>query len=196
MKNLKIVLASASPRRKDLLRSLGWSFEVLPAEVAETAIDGEEPSDMVERLSLLKGRNVAARCPDALVIASDTIVVKDGQIYGKPRSGEDALRMLSSLSGSVHIVHSGLALLWQGRELCSSERTGVRFRKLDAAALKSYVATGEPFGKAGAYAIQGLGSLMVQSIEGSYSNVVGLPLCLLGRMMEELGFSLSLQWEV
>ena len=196
LRGVKIILASASPRRKDLLKGLGWEFETVPADVPEPRVEGETPSEMVERLSLLKGRSVASRFPEALVVASDTVVAQDGQIFTKPADAADALRMLTALSGAVHHVHSGIALFWRGCEMCRSEITAVHFRALDEEYLKGYIATGEPFGKAGAYAIQGLGSLMVEGIEGDYSNVVGLPLCLLGKMMGSLGFSLNRQWGV
>ncbi len=196
MREVHIVLASASPRRRELLERLGWHFDVVPADVEELKIPGEVPSAMVMRLARLKGESVAASYPESLVISSDTTVALGSEIFGKPKDDDDALRMLRALSGHTHSVYTGLAIFWRGRSLCSCDCTQVTFRELSPQSLKSYTATGEPRGKAGAYAIQGLGGLMIQSIHGDYSTVVGLPLCLLGRMMEELGFSLSELWEV
>ncbi len=196
MKDIHIILASASPRRKELLERLGWCFDVIHGDTDETKIGHEDPAQMVMRLAKLKGEKIAARFPDALVISADTAVVLEHVIFGKPEDTADALRMLSSLSGRSHHVYSGLALFWRGKVLCSFDRTKVVFRKISQEFLKSYVATGEALGKAGAYAIQGKGSLMVQGIDGDYSVVVGLPLCLLGTMMEELGFTLGEIWEV
>ncbi len=193
--DVEILLASASPRRRDLLQGLGWRFEICPASVDESLIAGESPEQAVLRLAQAKAQAMAPRFPRHLVIASDTVVALDGRVYGKPRSDQEALAMLKALSGRVHRVHSGLWLIWQGQGLGAVETTKVCFRRLSEEDLKAYVATGEHRGKAGAYAIQGLGALMVQSIEGDYSNVVGLPLALLGSLMERLGFSLTCLWE-
>ncbi len=156
---------------------------------------------MVMRLAKLKGEKVAARYANSLVISADTAVVCAGEIFGKPKDDADALRMLNFLSAlghravRAHDVYSGLALFWRGKVLCGFDRTEVVFRKMSQEFLVSYVATGEPRGKAGAYAIQGRGSMLVQSINGDYSTVVGLPLCLLGKMLEDLRFSLRDFWE-
>ncbi len=196
MNDIHIILASASPRRRELLEQLGWRFDIIPGDHNETKISGEDPQQMVMRLAKLKGEKIAARFSDALVISSDTAVVLGREIFCKPKDADDALRMLVSLSGRSHHVYSGLALFWRGKILCDFDRTQVVFRKMSQEFLENYIITGEPTGKAGAYAIQGRGSLMVQSIDGDYSTVVGLPLCLLGKMMEQLGFSLSEMWEV
>lgn len=191
-----MILASASPRRKELLEKIGLSFDVVPSDTAEERIDGESPASLVMRLSELKGGALAVKYPQALVIASDTAVSLGAEIYGKPRDGAEAFAMLSSLAGREHTVYTGLALFWKGRRLCRYDCTGVQFRELTASAIKSYIATGEPFGKAGGYAIQGVGGLLARAVHGDYSTVVGFPLCLFGSMMEELGFSLNQLWEV
>ncbi len=196
MKDVHIVLASASPRRRELLERLGWRFDVIPCDAEETRIFGEDPAQMVMRLARLKCEKVAPLFPDSLVISADTVVVLDGEIFGKPVDDADARAMLVSLSGRVHDVYSGLALFWRGKVLCDFDRTEVVFRKMSREFLESYVATGEPRGKAGAYAIQGRGGMLVQSIRGDYSTVVGLPLCLLGKMLELCGICLQELWEV
>lgn len=191
LKGIPIILASSSPRRKELLKRLGWKFSVIPATAEETRVLDESPSRMVTRLSELKGRSVAAEHPDSLVIASDTTVAVDGEIFGKPRDLADAQRMLRCLSGRLHHVYSGLSVSWQGRALSGYDVTEVTFRELGDDDINGYIATGEPWGKAGAYAIQGRGSLLVNGIRGDYTTVVGLPVALLGRIMVQLGFSLS-----
>lgn len=196
MRDVRIILASASPRRKELLEKIGLNFDVIPADVAEERIAGESPAHLVMRLSELKGQSLAAKYPQALIIASDTAVSLDAKIYGKPHDGAEAFAMLSSLSGQEHTVYTGLALFWKKRRLSRYDCTRVQFRELTASVIESYVVTGEPFGKAGGYAIQGVGSLFARTIRGDYSTVVGFPVCLFGSMMEELGFSLNQLWEV
>lgn len=196
MKGVRVVLASASPRRRQLLEQLGWTFEIVPADIDERRLPGETPGQVVMRLSKLKGEAVAGRRPGALVIASDTIVVReDGGIFGKPSDEAEAARMLSALRGKFHSVYSGVALFWKGRSLCRFSRARVRFRDLGAPDMDAYIESGDWRGKAGGYAVQGRGGLLVDSIEGDYSTVVGLPLPLLGYMMEELGFTLAQIWE-
>lgn len=194
MRDIHVILASASPRRKELLEKIGLSFDVVPADVIEEKRFGESPSELVMRLSELKGQALAATYPEALVIASDTVVSLGEKIYGKPGDGEEAFEMLASLSGREHAVYTGVALFYRERRLCRYDRTIVRFRKLAPPVIRNYIATGESVGKAGGYAIQGLGSLFVQAIHGDYSTVVGFPVCLFGTMMEELGFSLDQLW--
>jgi septum formation protein len=195
MKNT-IILASASPRRRELLAQLGYEFEVIPSQAAEEEIAGESPQQHVMRLSLDKACEVAAR--DQLegrwVIGSDTIVLRDAVILGKPRNDEEAARMLRSLAGRSHEVLSGYAVLDRatGKRRAGFVSTRVCFRALTEAEISGYIASKEPADKAGAYAIQGLGAFMVSRIEGSYSNVVGLPLCELVQALEELGVPLPL----
>lgn len=185
---LRVVLASASPRRADILRQLGLHPETHPADVDETVRPGENPTAHVVRLSLDKAGAVAVEHPDAVVVAGDTVVVADGRILGKPESDEDAVRMLLALSGRVHQVHSGVAVVAPGgRRTAGSERTSVRMRAFDEAEARAYVATGEPMDKAGAYGIQGAGAALVDGLEGDYYAVVGLPVVRLLDLLEQVG---------
>jgi septum formation protein len=172
---VRLVLASGSPRRADLLRSAGFEFQIEPVEVDEGPLAGEDPAVMVERLAGEKASLVARRFPDAAVIGADTVVVVDGAILGKPVDDRDAAGMLARLSGRSHDVLTGVAVHANGSRLSAVERTVVRFLPLSAAEIAWYVASGEPRDKAGAYGVQGLASRFVVRIEGSYSNVVGLP---------------------
>jgi septum formation protein len=187
---LRFVLASASPRRQDLLRRIGLEPEVRPADVDETPRLDEGPSAYVLRLAEEKVR--AAARPGELVLAADTTVAIDGELLGKPASEAEAAAMLRRLSGREHVVATGVALLRSDDERLASEvsETTVRMRRLTEAWITWYVASGEPRDKAGAYAIQGLGSLLVASIDGDYETVVGLPLVLLPDLFETLGLDL------
>jgi len=186
-----IVLASGSPRRSDLLASVGLRFAVVPSRASEEILAGETAVAHVKRLSLDKAGEVANR-PDVSgrwFVGSDTVVVRDGDILGKPSDSADAARMLRSLAGRSHTVVSGFAIVdrREGTRISEAVQTTVRFRELTEAEIAGYIATGEPFGKAGAYAIQGIGAFMVRSIEGSYTSVVGLPLCETIEMLQRLG---------
>lgn len=195
MEGLRLRLASGSPRRRALLHDLGWEFDVCSPEVDERPCPGEAPERLCERLARLKAEAGAEGAgKDALVLAADTIVVIDGRVLGKPTDREDARRMLSLLQGREHHVMTGVALRWSGRTISGVERTTVRFRQLTDAEVAAYAATGEGDDKAGAYAIQGKGALLVSAIEGDYFNVVGLPLCRLGRMLEGVGLGLERLW--
>ena len=185
MKNMKIILASGSPRRRELLKSPGLEFEVYKPDVDESIIDGESPSELCERLSRLKAQAGAEKFPDALVIAADTIVVIDDLILGKPKDRDDAFNMLKRLQGKWHEVITGITICMKGNILSHDEHTRVKFRELSDSEIHAYVSTGECDDKAGAYAVQGYGSLLVERIEGDYVNVVGLPLCRLGKMLRE-----------
>jgi septum formation protein len=186
-----VLLASASPRRKDLLRSLAIPFEVSPTDIDESLFPGEAPSAASERLAREKARAAASRAhPDCLVIAADTLVVLDGRALGKPIDPEDAKEMLRSLSGRRHEVVTGLALLLGGKLVSGCETTGVFFRRLDSSEIEHYVATGEPDDKAGAYALQGIAGLFVERVDGSPSGVVGLPVSLLDALARKLGIEL------
>ncbi len=184
---MNIVLASASPRRRELLEQLGLSFSVRPSS-GEPEVSGETPEAAVCAVALAKAEDVAASAsPEELVLAADTLVYLDGKPLGKPAGREGAAAMLRSLSGREHEVYTGVALVGGGRKLVRCERTVVRFRPLTEETIRRYVDTGEPMDKAGAYGIQGLGCLLVESIRGDYSNVVGLPLGLLNSMLESFG---------
>ena len=190
----ELVLASASPRRRELLASLGWSFSVVKPAIDEAFLPGEGPAEGVKRISREKALSVAGCRPGVWVVAADTVVVADGRILGKPEDREEAFIMLKLLNGRAHHVYTGLTVASPGGLESGFEATEVTFRKLPEKALKAYAEGGEGDDKAGAYAIQGRGALMIEAIKGDYFNVVGLPLCRLGRMMESLGFSLADQW--
>lgn len=173
MSPLPILLASQSPRRSELLAAAGLDFVVRPADVDERPLPGEQALDMVQRVARDKARAVRF---DGLVIAADTIVVRDGVILGKPRDDDDAIAMLRSLSGRRHQVVTGFAVVGPAGEVVDAVVTQVVFRPLPEAVVRAYVATGEPHDKAGSYGIQAGAAKLVQRIEGSYTNVVGLPL--------------------
>ena len=187
-----LVLASASPRRQELLRNAGIAFTVQPADIPEMPLDGEAPSVFAERLAREKALAVLQRRPNDLVLGADTIVIVDQQILGKPRDSEDALRMLKMLSGRSHEVTTGVCLAGSARGGfvdVRSETTTVTMTELSEEEIRSYVAMGEPMDKAGAYAIQGRASRWISRIEGDYFNVVGLPVSLVFRMLREQGLS-------
>jgi len=192
---MKLILASASPRRAEILRAAGIDFEARPALLDEALRAGETPGDYVRRLAFEKARaaaNARTEPGNFLFLGADTVVVAGEEILGKPASDEDARRMLRLLAGRIHEVHTGLALLRYpgGDERVVEEITRVTFAPLSDAEIESYLETGEPFGKAGAYAIQGIGGRYITRIEGCYFNVVGLPLARLWSLLAELG------WEV
>lgn len=186
----RLILASASPRRSELLTNAGFQFEVISAQVAEHHDGAEPPAQLVERLALEKAMEVAGRLSEnehAIVLGADTTVVLDNQILGKPASEDDARRMLTELSAHEHDVLTGVALVAAGggRTSVAHNVTRVAFRELTEAEINDYVCGGEPMDKAGAYAIQGYASRFVTRIEGSYSNVMGLPVELVDRMLRE-----------
>jgi septum formation protein len=172
----KLVLASASPRRRELLASLGLEFEIQVPEIDETPKPNETPRSFAERLAGEKAADIASDA-DTTLIAADTIVVQNNAILGKPKNKEEALSMLSNLSNSTHEVITGVCVKRGERLLVFSVLTEVTFRALENDEIKAYVASGDPMDKAGSYAIQGGAAHMVQAINGSYTNVVGLPLC-------------------
>ena len=200
--NLKprLVLASSSPRRRELLGSLGLQFEIIKPDVDEDAfnLDHLLPPDVVKFLSRTKAQEVFKYHTDALVIGADTIVVLNGQVFGKPKNEEDAFRMLNALQGNVHEVYSGITVFnpneteefppFASDALC----TKVTMRPLTPDEIRTYIATGEPMDKAGSYAIQGYGSTLIEKIDGCYFNVVGMSLYLLERQFEQLGHKLVL----
>lgn len=184
-----IILASASPRRAELLDSAGIRFEVVPGHIDETPLPGELPVDHVLRLSREKAAEVAGREEGRFFVGADTIVLCDGEIMGKPRDNADAERMLAALSGRAHQVITGFSVMDKesGRLVSRSVSTDVLFKTLTGKEISDYVATGCPLDKAGAYAIQGGAAYMVERIDGSYTNVVGLPLCEVVGVLRELG---------
>lgn len=183
---MKIILASKSPRRKELLSALFPEFDILTAEVDETLPEGLHPREGVAMLAVRKGEPIATVHPDALVISSDTLVELDGVALGKPTSEKNAREMLSALSGNTHRVHTGVAVHYRGKCLYGTATTSVKFRVLTEKEISDYVATGEPMDKAGAYGIQGLGGALVDSYDGDFDTVVGLSVALLKRLCEEI----------
>lgn len=179
-----IILASASPRRAELLAAAGFTFDVDPAHVDETPIDGEAAGAYARRLACDKARAVAARHPGRVVLAADTVVVLDRRIFGKPADRADAARMLRELSGRDHEVLTAVAVARDGAVDEHLESTWVRFAPMSADEVAWYVASGEADDKAGAYGIQGLASRFVTRIDGSYTNVVGLPVAAVHRMLK------------
>jgi septum formation protein len=189
---MKLILASASERRAEILRNAGIPFNVLSSAVDETPVPGESANDMVQRLAEAKAELVAARAVGpAIVIGADTVVLLDGHILGKPRTTDDARHMLEKLSGHTHSVVTGVALirLPDAERRSFIETTHVHFDKLSPDDITRYLASGEPFDKAGAYAIQGRAGRYISSIKGCYFNVVGLPLARLHQSLTELGWS-------
>ena len=185
---MRLILASASPRRAELLEAAGIPFTVEPADVDETAHPDEPPRDYVVRVARLKAHAVASRRGrDAPILAADTTVVTGGRMLGKPSGAADARGMLRALSGTVHDVHTGMALVDHGGEATDVVTTRVWFSCLSDEEIEWYVRTGEPEGKAGAYAIQGRGSRFVERIDGSWANVVGLPVAVLYRLLQRAG---------
>jgi len=187
LKGRRVVLASNSPRRKELLSMICADFEVCAAKGEEIPDESIDCYHEAEYLALQKCREVAKKYPeDTIVIAGDTTVILDGKILGKPKDSLDAARMLRLLSGKTHDVVSGVALSFRGEERTFSERTSVTFCRLNEDDIAAYTATGEPLDKAGAYGIQGLGSLLCSRIEGDYFAVVGLPISRLADKLEKL----------
>ncbi len=182
---LPLMLASASPRRAELLRAAGFTFAVDTADLDETPIAGEVPEAYVRRLADAKARAVAARHPQALVLGADTTVVVDGAILGKPADAADATAMLRLLQGRAHDVLTGVAVVGDGWSRVAVAVTGVWFAPMSDAEIAAYVATGEPMDKAGAYGIQGVASRYVTRVDGSYPNVVGLPVALVHALLAE-----------
>jgi septum formation protein len=183
-----LILASASPRRQELLRNAGIEFEVQAPRIAEDPRPGEIAQHCAERLALEKALDVARQRPLDVVLGADTVVAVDGQLLGKPSDAADAARMLRLLSGRKHQVITGVCLVVGGQPSVASETTVVSVSEITNNEIDDYVASGEPMDKAGAYAIQGIASRWISRIEGDYSNVVGLPVALVWRMLLQAGF--------
>jgi septum formation protein len=185
MNRPRVVLASASPRRRELLALIGIEHEVRPANIDESYRDGETPREHAERLAREKATAIDA--PDAVTIGSDTIVVVDGDVLGKPRNRAQAAEMLRRLSGRAHVVMTGVAVRWRGTLASGLEEVGVTFRTLTEREIERYIDTGEPMDKAGAYGIQGFGATIVDRVDGDYFAVMGLPLNRLARLLRDVG---------
>lgn len=185
----RIILASQSPRRKQLLKNLVDEFDIIPSDADETLPEGATPAECAVEIARRKVFDIKAKRSDFLIIGADTIVVYGDKILGKPSNEEEAFQMLSFLSGKVHSVYTGLVVSLGDKTLSYAEETQVTFRTLSDDMIKNYIKTGEPMDKAGAYGIQDKGSLLVEKINGDYFNVVGLPVCRLAKMLNELGIS-------
>lgn len=192
----KIILASASPRRKEILALTGLRFRVEPSDYEETLDHAIKPHSLAKRLSLEKARAVAGKYGDAIIIAADTFIAFRGKLLGKPHTSKEARKMLTMLNGKSHSVITGYTILdtGTGKKIIRSVETKVWFKKMSSQELDAYVATREPIGKAGAYAIQGRGAVIVKKIEGDYLNVVGLPLFDLAESLKKFGINLLSGW--
>lgn len=186
---MNIILASKSPRRRELLGRLGISFTVQTADIDETMDETKTPQEEVERVCRKKAEYIAAKNPDALVIAADTVVVCGGEILGKPKDAADARRMLTLLSDATHEVMTGYCVSKNGHTQSAVSISKITFRKLTAAEIEAYIASGEPMDKAGSYGIQGLASLFVSHVSGDFYAVMGLPICPLCEMLRARGVS-------
>ncbi len=184
---MPLVLASASPRRRELLAAAGVAFTVESPDVDESPLEGETPAGCVERLALLKARTLLARHPSDIVLGADTTVVLDGRMLAKPADDVEAEEMLTALSGRIHEVLTGVAIVTSTVERSMVEKTLVSMVAMTREEIAWYIASGEPRDRAGAYAIQGLASRFIPRIEGSYSNVVGLPVAAVLQLMREMG---------
>jgi septum formation protein len=187
MTTARVILASQSPRRRELLRLIGIAHEVRPADIDETQFDGEPPREHAERLARGKAGVIARQAPEAIVIGSDTIVVVDGDVLGKPADEADAARMLRRLAGRSHVVMTAVAVVWRGETRSAVEEAGVDFHPLTDAEIESYIATRAPMDKAGAYGIPGYGAAIVARVDGDYFAVMGLPLVRVVALARELG---------
>jgi septum formation protein len=186
---MRLILASASPRRRELLTQIGLAFDVVPAHIDETRVASEDPTAYVQRLALEKAQAIHALHPGAFVLGADTTVEIDGHALEKPANRADAERMLLALANRTHHVHTGLALLSTQDQRTHLETTSVAFNPIDDAELQHYLDSGEPYDKAGAYGIQGYAARWVPRIEGDYFNVMGLPLAATVRLLKELGYA-------
>lgn len=193
-----LILASSSPRRRELLTAIGVPFRVIPSEIPENVSPGEDPISHVKRLSRAKAEHVGKKYPGTWILGADTIVVIDGIVLGKPSDAQEAAGMLSRLAGRRHEVFTGYSILNSDRpeqELLRCVRSVVTIRRMTEREIKAYIETGEPMDKAGSYAIQGVGSAIVKRVQGSYTNVVGLPLCEVARDLQQLEVFNFLEFE-
>jgi septum formation protein len=197
MKTKQIILASSSPRRKQILEQVGLKFTVEVSDYEENPIPGMSPSVFVETLSLGKAKAVAKNHNDAIIIGADTIVVLDNQILGKPKTKEDAMQMLKKLSGNTHAVFTGFTIIDTANKktITNHVETKIRFKKLSKEEIAAYIETGEPMDKAGAYGVQDRGALFVEHIEGDYSSVMGLPILKIFEILKEFGIDILKTYE-
>ena len=187
----KIILASGSPRRKELLKKAGIKFNISVSNFNENIKENLSPHSLVKKLSLEKAKTVFENYRDAIIIGADTIVVCDGKILGKPKDKKDAKKILKFLSSKTHIIITGFTIINEGEIITKSEETKVTMRKITQEEIEAYIKTGEPFDKAGAYAIQGIASKFIEKVEGDYSNAVGLPVKSVLEELKNLGVNIS-----
>lgn len=185
----KFILASASPRRIELLTLMGLPFDIIPSDVDESFLNGETPQEHVLRLSGEKARKISVSYPDAWVMGADTIVTINGEVLGKPRTADEAKEMLGKLSGQTHTVFTGFTVMKKSSDIFISEAvdSSVRFRNIPEDEMAWYISSEEPYDKAGGYAVQGMGAFFIKEICGSYTNVMGLPLCEVVDVLKRLG---------
>jgi len=185
----RFILASASPRRIELLHLLGVRFEIMPSQVEEAFMKGETPRQHVLRLSREKTEKASAKHPDAWVMGADTIVLINGEVLGKPRTPEEAREMLCTLSGNIHTVYTGFTVIKKSTAciISNAVESSVRFREIPEDEILWYIRSDEPYDKAGGYAVQGMGAFFIKEIHGSYTNVMGLPLCEVVDVMKGAG---------
>ena len=188
----KLILASASPRREKILKKLNLKFTVVPSKIDESVYNHLPPEEMVQELSLLKAKEVSNLVEDTLIIAADTIIVNNGKIMGKPQNNNEAIEMLKELRNGKHTVLTGVAVssIPEGKQLTVIDETDVYMSDISDEEINKYVATGEPMGKSGSYAVQGLGSIFVERIEGSYYTVMGLPIHKLAKMLNDFSIDI------
>lgn len=184
---MKLILASASPRRKELLSSAGFSYEVHPAEIDEKIPDGTKSECVAEILARQKAQAVLEKYPDEIVLGSDTVVVLDGKILGKPHSEKEAFEMLCALSGKEHSVYTGVCVCSKEKTLSFTSCARVKFYELSDSVINAYISTREPMDKAGAYGAQGIGSMLVEKIDGDFFTVMGLPIAQSARLLASFG---------
>jgi septum formation protein len=190
----RIILASKSPRRKKILEQVGLDFDVVVSDFDEAKLKFKTPQEMVENLSFEKAKLIAKKYPSAIVIGADTTVIFKNEIIGKPKSKEDAVRILKLLSGNTHEIVTGFTVIKGKKSITRHVISRVKFKKLTEAEIKAYVATGEPMDKAGGYGIQERGGLFIESIDGDYFNVVGLPIFAVAEALKEFGIDIAKNW--
>lgn len=190
--NLKLVLASASPRREEILKKLNLKFTIVPSKINEEEFTESDPVELVKKLALKKAKSVSELVEEAIVIAADTVVVYDNQILGKPKDEEDAKKMLNTLSSNQHQVITGISVVnsQTGENFVDHNITDVKMMSMTENEINNYVETGEPMDKAGSYAIQGYGGLFVEEIKGSYHSVVGLPIHQLAKLLDKFNYGI------
>jgi septum formation protein len=190
----KIILASKSPRRKQILQQVGLEFTVEVSDFDEAQVKFKTPEDLVEKLSLEKAKVIAGKNPDAIIIGADTTVIYKNEIIGKPTSKQDAVRILKLLSGNIHEVVTGFTVISDKKSITKHVTSKVKFKKLSEVEIKAYVATGEPMDKAGGYGIQDKGGLFIENIQGDYFNVVGLPIFAVSEALKQFGVEIIKNW--